>query len=116
MYAALACEESPTLVFDCERFDQVIVIQWNEDFSYFGKQDVGESDCILEQGSCKIPLTDNDDHEANLLQCEGLGYCTVQYGQHEDDSCGGFTSYEQVIYECEDLGLYTIFCLCRTGG
>ena len=106
MYPALACEDSPTLVFDCERFNQVIVIQWNEDFSYFGRQGLGGDDCILEQGSCRIPVTDNDDHEADLSQCEGLGYCTVQYGGHEDVSCDSdITNYEQVIYECEDPGL-----------
>ena len=87
MYPALACENNPTLVFDCERFEQVIVIKWNVDFSYFGRQDPGDDDCILQQGGCKIPLTDNGVHETDLSQCEGIGYCTVEYGQHEDDSC-----------------------------
>ena len=103
MYPTLACEDNPTLVFDCERFNQIIVIQWNEDFSYFGRQDPGDDDCILQQESCKIPVTDNADHEADILQCEGLGYCTVEYVQHQDNECDtGVTNYEQVIYECED--------------
>ena len=106
MYPALACEDNPYLVFDCERFNQVIVIQWNQDFSYFGRQDLGDDECILEQGSCKIPLTDNDDHVADLSQCEGEGYCIVEYGKHDDVTCGGVTNYEHVIYECEDTGIY----------
>ena len=106
-FSALACEDSPSLVFDCERFNQVIVIQRNEDFSYFGRQDPGDDDCILQQGSCRIPVTDNDGHEADLLQCEGQGYCTVEYVHHQDASCDtGVTNYEQVVYSCENPGMY----------
>ena len=113
MYPAIACEDEPKLVFDCERFDQVIVIEWDEDFSYFGLQDPGDDQCILEQGSCKIPITDNDDHEAELLECEGEARCVVNYTQHQDASCGnGLSNYEQVIYECEDRGNVKITPFC----
>ena len=105
MYPAIACEKQSGLHLDCERFDQVIVIEWNEDFSYFGRQDPDDDSCILQQGSCKIPVTDDDEHKADLLECEGEARCVVNYAQHQDASCvTGVTNYEQVIYQCEDRG------------
>ena len=111
MYPAIACDDDTELVFDCERFDQVIVIAWNEDFSYFGRQDQGDDQCILQQGSCKIPITHNAAHEAELLECEGEAFCVVTYAEHADMTCDTYvTNYEQVIYQCEDRGIVRITC------
>ena len=103
MYPAIACDAQPDLVFDCQRFGQLVVMVWNPDMTYFGRQDPGDAECILEQGSCMIPVSDNTGHQADLEQCEDQGYCTVNYIQHTDGTCSnGVTNYEQVIYECKD--------------
>ena len=114
MFPALACDLSPQLVMDCERFNQVILLVDNNDFSYFGRQDGGEDVCFKEQGSCQIPLSNNAAHFADLEACEGEGVCVVTYVQHSDGTCdGGITNYEQVIYECVNAGEIVITHLHR---
>ena len=93
---------------DCERFQQVVALVDNDDFSYFGRQDGDEDVCVIEKGGCRIPLSSSASHCADLKACEGEEVCVVPYVQQADGNCeGGITNFEQVVYECVDPGKST---------